>query len=201
MSGRAHAILVVDGDPSTARGLVAALPADSFRVVAAADPTRALAILGQSGVDVLVSELVLPGASGLHFLVEACRRHPEVPRIVVTAVEEFASAVAAINEAEVVRFLRKPVEGSALRAAVFEAVDRADASREVSRAREATERRRAELLDLESDHPGITTAPAGPEGYLLPKERLREIAERLRGTPVGERLAHVLAAGPEGTSP
>lgn len=197
MSSGARTILVMDGDPATARQLVETLPADSFRVVAAADPSGALAVLGHSRVDVLVSELVLPGASGLHLLVEARRRHPEVPRIVVTAVEEFDSAVAAINEAEVVRFLRKPVDGSALRGAVFDAVDRADASREVSRAQQAAERRRAELLDLESDHPGLTTAPPGPEGYMIPAERLRALAESMRGTPLGGRLAAALAAGPE----
>ena len=194
MSERARTVLVVDADPATAEAALAVLVPGLHRVLAAADAHQALATLGSQRVDVLVSELVLSDDSGLHLLVEARIRHPGVPRLALTAVEEFDAAVAAVNEAEVFRILRKPVDPPALRSAVEEALARADAAHDARGAREAAERRRTALLDLEIDHPGISLVAAGPEGYFIPRHRLQGIAERLRGTPVGKALAEAVAA-------
>ena len=194
MSGRLGVVLLVDAHPETARAALGALPPDEYRVLVVADARQALAVLGGERVDVLVSELALPGDSGLHLLVEARIRHPGVPRLALTAVEEFDAAVAAVNEAEVFRILRKPVDPPALRSAVEEALARADAAHDARGAREAAERRRTALLDLEIDHPGISLVAAGPEGYFIPRHRLQGIADRLRGTPVGKALAEAVAA-------
>jgi DNA-binding NtrC family response regulator len=194
MSPPARTVLVVDADPATAPAVLAALPADTYRVLPAADAGQALAVLDSQKVDVLVSELVLAEESGLHLLVEARRLHPGVARIALTAVESFAAAMAAINEAEVFRFLRKPVDAVGLRAAIDEAGGRTDAAHEVRGAREAAERRRIALVDLECDHPGFSLVPSGPGGYFIPRQRLDGLAERLRGTPLGQVLADALAA-------
>ncbi len=194
-------MLVVDADPATAETALAALPPGLHRVLAVQDAHQALATLGAQKVDVLVSELVLADHSGLHLLVEARRLHPHVARVAATAVEEFDAAVAAINEAEVFRFLRKPVDAVALRAAVEEALARADAAHEAAGARSVAERRRNALLDLESDHPGICVVPSGADGYFIPRHRLLGVVERLRGTAVGQALAHAIATRQETPSP
>jgi len=193
MTERVRTVLVVDADPATARAALAVLPGELYRVLGTADARQALATLGGQRVDVLVSEIVLPDDSGLHLLVEARRLHPAVPRLALTAVEEFSTAVAAINEAEVFRFLRKPVDGVALRAAIDEALARADATHDVHGARDAAERRRVALVDLESDHPGISRVQSGPDGYFLPRQRLGGLAERLRDSTVGQALADAIA--------
>jgi len=50
------------------------------------------------------------------------------------------------------------------------------------------------LVDLECDHPGFSLVPSGPGGYFIPRQRLDGLAERLRGTPLGQVLADALAA-------
>jgi DNA-binding NtrC family response regulator len=192
MSGRPGVVLVVDADAETARAALGALPPGEYRVLVVADARQALAALGGERVDVLVSELALPGDSGLHLLVEARRLHPAVVRVVLTAVEEFAAAVAAINEAEVFRYLGKPVDAAALRGAVDEALGRAEAVREVRGAKAAAERRRVALVDLESDHAGISLVQLSPDGYFIPPQRLQGLARRLEGTPTGRALADAL---------
>jgi len=193
MSERVRTVLVVDFDPATAEAALGILPASLYRVLGAAEARQALAILGGQRVDVLVSELVLPEDSGLHLMVEARRLRPLVPRIAVTAVEEFSAAVAAINEAEVFRFLRKPADPLALRAAIEEALGHADAAHDGRGLREAAERRRMALVDLESDHPGISFVPSGPDGYFIPPQRLAGLTERLAGTAVGQALAGAIS--------
>jgi DNA-binding NtrC family response regulator len=194
MSGPVRTVLVVDSDPATAEVALGVLPASLYRVVGVAEARQAVAILGGERVDVLLSELVLPGESGLHLLVEARRLQPLVPRIAVTAVEEFSAAVAAINEAEVFRLLRKPADPLALRAAIEEALGHADAAQEVRGLREAAEHRRLALVDLESDHPGISFVPSGPDGYFIPPQRLQGVVARLAGSAVGRALGEALAA-------
>ncbi len=194
MIERTRTVLVVDSDPATAAAALAALPSELHRVLAVADAHQALATLGAQRVDALVAELALPEESGLHLLVEARRLHPRVARIAVTAVEDLDTVVAAINEAEVFRFLRKPVDALALRVAVDEALARADAAHEARGARDAAERRRIALLDLESDHPGISLVPSGPDGYFIPRHRVQGLARDLRGSPVGHALANAIAA-------
>lgn len=194
MSERVSTVLVVDADPATAETVLAALPSGLHRVLAVADAHQALATLGAQRVDVLLSELVLPEESGLHLLVEARRLHPQVARIAATAVEELDTAVAAINEAEVFRFLRKPVDTVVVRSAIEEALARADAAHEAHGARNAAERRRNAILDLESDHPGISVVPSGADGYFIPRHRLQGVADRLHGTAIGKALADAFAA-------
>lgn len=196
MTGRARIVLLADADPGTASAVRAALAGEGRTVLAAADAREALSTLGGQRVDVLVSELSLAGDSGLSLLVEARRLHPAVARVVLTAVEDFSVAVAAINEAEVSRFLRKPVDPAALRLAVDEAATRADAARETHGAWEAAERRRVALVDLESHHPGIALVSLGPEGYFVPPQRLAGLARRLSGSAVGQALAEAVASRP-----
>jgi len=198
MSSSLRQVLVVDGDPATARAVREALPPDGYTVVPATDAARALKVLEQHSVDALVSELALPDGNGLHLLIEARLLHPLVPRIVVTATEDFDSAVSAINEAEVFRFIRKPVEVPSLRGAIEEALGRAASLHEARGVREGAERRRLALVDLETDHPGISTVALGREGYSLPPSRLRALAEVLKDTPLGAHLAASLELpGPE----
>lgn len=181
----------MDPDPATAATLRSVT---SLEVVEAGDSARAFETLRGREVDALICELTLPDGDGLHLLVEARLRYPLVPRIALTAREEFAVAVSAINEAEVFRFLRRPPAPETLRAAVVEAVGRAEAASEVRGLQEQVERRRLALLDLETDFPGISLVSHSPDGYLLPHYRVRKLASRLRGTPLGRVLDDSLEA-------
>ena len=115
-------VLVVDADPAARKAVAAALPSERQRLIYAASADAALHLLDAEPVSVLVAELVLPGPGGLSVLAEARRTHPEVARVVLTAAAELEAAVQAINEAEVLRFLHKPVEPAELRAAVADAL-------------------------------------------------------------------------------
>jgi DNA-binding NtrC family response regulator len=198
MSSAIRKILVVDKDAGTAAAVRAALPPEGYTVVPAPDAASALKALAQQNLDAVVSELSLPDGDGLHLIIEARVLHPLVPRIVVTAQEDFFAAVSAINEAEVYRFLRKPIDTPSLRAAIEDALGRAESLHEAKGVREEAERRRHALADLETDHPGITMVSLGPEGYSLTPPRLRALEESLKGTRLGPHLAAALKLpGPE----
>jgi DNA-binding NtrC family response regulator len=188
-------VLVVDADPEARRGAALALPADAWRVVYAANAEAAMQRLAEEPVRVLVVEIALPGPSGLLVLEEARRAHPHAARLAVTAAPEVDSALRAVNQAEVLRFLRKPVDAPALRAAVEAGLAWSEAARAAEDARVSVERRRAGLAALAAEHPGVVPAAAGEDGYGIPPHRLAVLAERLAGTPLGTILAATLPPG------
>jgi two-component system, probable response regulator PhcQ len=191
-------VLVFDPDPTTGAATCAALGEGRYRVIEAADTGEALAALERGEGDLLITELARPDADVLGLLVEAHRRFPLVPRLVITASRDFDALLAAVNEAEIWRCLRKPIDATALRDAVSAALGRAETQHVVRELREAAERRRIALIDLESDFPGISQVARGPEGYFIPRGRLRGLAERLQGTPLAELLTRSIegAAAP-----
>jgi DNA-binding NtrC family response regulator len=189
-------VLVVDADAAFRRQAAAALSPDRYRVVYTGRVAEALALLRGEPVAVIVSEVALPDDSGLRLLAEARRTHPQVARVIATAVEEPDAAVQAINDAEALRFLRKPVDAPTLRAAVDDALAWAESAGTWHAARAAAERRRLTLVDLEADHPGLTRSSTGSEGYAIPRQRLRTLAERLASTPLGPLLAAPLTPPP-----
>src|SRR3546814_17082136 len=58
-------ILLIDDEPSIREPLSAYLEAQGFAVIAAASAPEARSILRAQGADLIVSELMMPGADGL----------------------------------------------------------------------------------------------------------------------------------------
>ncbi len=90
-------ILAVDDEPSMRRLLEISLKQAGYQPVLAGDGREALGLLRQGGIDLVVSDMHMPGMGGLKLL-EAMREDGlETPVIIVTAQGEIATAVAAMK--------------------------------------------------------------------------------------------------------
>jgi two-component system response regulator AtoC len=76
-------VLVVDDDPGVRFALSELLSDRGHRVVCAASGAEALTRL--EGVDVVVTDLVMPGMDGLELMAHIAARVPTVPVLLVTA--------------------------------------------------------------------------------------------------------------------
>jgi two-component system response regulator AtoC len=76
-------VLVVDDDPGVRFALTELLSDRGHRVVVAASGPEALTRL--DGVDVVVTDLVMPGMDGLELMTHIAARAPSVPVLLVTA--------------------------------------------------------------------------------------------------------------------
>jgi DNA-binding response OmpR family regulator len=85
-------ILVVDDEPRVREVVAAYLERDGFRVLEAADADSARRHLAGPAPDLVVLDIMFPGASGLDFLHEI-RRTSEVPVILLTARAEEADRI------------------------------------------------------------------------------------------------------------
>jgi DNA-binding NtrC family response regulator len=100
-------ILVVDDDRNTRDGLVRALQRQ-YTALAAESAERAMAILDERPVDILLSDVRMPGTDGITLLQRALARHPSLVAILLTAYGNVETAVEAMKRGAY-DFLMKPV--------------------------------------------------------------------------------------------
>ncbi|NLE42152.1 MAG: sigma-54-dependent Fis family transcriptional regulator [Lentisphaerae bacterium] len=100
-------VLVVDDEKNTREGLGRALRRD-YEVVLAESADAAIQTLGERPVDVMLSDVRMPGMDGLGLLREAHRLHPDLVVIMLTAYGSVETAVEAMKVGAA-DFLTKPV--------------------------------------------------------------------------------------------
>ena len=93
----ARRILVIDDEPGMCAGLAEVLARGGFTVEVAATGEDGLARLALGGVDLLVTDLRLPGLGGLDVVREARRAGEDLPVIVITADGTVEDAVTAMK--------------------------------------------------------------------------------------------------------
>ncbi len=117
-------ILVVDDEVGIREFLVDALSTGSFVVESADSAEVALLSLRRRAYDLLITDLRMPGLSGLELLSQARHEQPELEVIVLTAHGSVQSAVEAMRLGAF-DYLQKPVESpEALRLVVDRALER-----------------------------------------------------------------------------
>jgi two-component system response regulator FlrC len=166
-------ILVVDDEMGMRAALAEVLTRGGFAVDVAGTGEDALARLEKGGVDLLVTDLRLPGMSGLDLLKEVRRTGQDAPAIVITAHGTIEDAVAAMKLGAV-DFLTKPFAPAELLHLATRAAGERAPTAPAGRAAAAPER------------PIVSTDPA--------MSRILEIADT-----VASSRAPVLVQGESGT--
>ncbi|HKA89282.1 MAG TPA: EAL domain-containing protein [Haliangiales bacterium] len=143
-------VLVVDDDPSLLSAYSRILRRAGLAVEMAPDGRVACEMVSQRPIDVVVSDISMPGKGGLDVLQTVRAADPDIPVILMTGGPELETALRAL-ELGALKYLVKPIEAHDL----LEAVDKAVQLREVAKVqREAaalyskaqgTARNRAEL--------------------------------------------------------
>lgn len=114
-------ILIVEDDHDLREALVTTLELAKFRVREAANAQEALARLAEAPVDMVVSDVNMPGLSGHQLLGEVQRLYPGLPMMLITAYGQIDHAVSAM-QAGAIDYLVKPFEPQVLVDAVSKVV-------------------------------------------------------------------------------
>jgi EAL domain-containing protein (putative c-di-GMP-specific phosphodiesterase class I) len=105
-------VVVVDDDAPMLKALQRSLGA-TFRVAAFDAPEQALARVREGGVAVVISDIGMPGMSGIELLGAVREHDPDLPVVLITGAPSLESATKAIEHG-VFRYLPKPFNGREL---------------------------------------------------------------------------------------
>ena len=160
-------ILIVDDEENVRRALRRSLRNEGYEPLVARSPEEGLEILKSTPVDAVLSDHLMPTMTGLEFLNRVRDRHPDCLRIMLTGHADMSTAIKAINQGEIYRFLTKPWDDNELKVTLFIGFEQLDLQRE-NRALLARVRRQADLIrNLERDYPGIGDVLRDEEGAVL----------------------------------
>ena len=116
-------LLLVDDDEHVLQALRRVLRRTRCHILDARDGARALELLEQEPVHVVVSDYRMPGMSGVELLRLVKDRYPRVQRVLLTGQADSAAVEEAVNQSEIFRFIWKPWEDSHLLLTIQSAVD------------------------------------------------------------------------------
>src|SRR6266478_4468425 len=118
-------LLVADDDPGLRESLERTLTREGYRVVLASDGRAALERVQAGGVDLIVTDLKMPGLTGLELLRAAKAIMPDVDVILLTAFGTVEEAVKAMKDGAY-DFLTKPFRREQLIKLIDKALERRD---------------------------------------------------------------------------
>jgi len=156
-------ILIVEDEAKMRRLLELNLGEDGFSTLAAGDAETGLKLLRENAVDLVVTDLKLPGMNGLEFLQATKRQNATLPVVVMTAFGTVETAVEAMK-AGASDYVLKPFSLSEMRMVIRKELD-VHALREENRSlREALGKRYA--------HPNVVARSPKMQEVLATVERV-----------------------------
>jgi DNA-binding NtrC family response regulator len=167
-------ILILDDEPAVVnalrRTLRLAFPKDAVVIETFDEPEAAVLRAGEQDFDLVISDYRMPGLNGADVLQLVKGLQPDAIRIVVSATTEFVDIMAAVNRAEVFRYMTKPWNQEELVATVREAFERRDSRMRSRQGQPAAQQEltqgERELQQLEQEEPGITRVNRDEHGNI-----------------------------------
>ncbi len=160
-------ILVVDDEINICNALRRSLRKEGYEILVANEPAQGLQILKTEKVDLVLSDHLMPNMTGLEFLGIVRDRYPNTVRILLTGHADMETAIKAINDGQVYRFLTKPWDDLELKVTLYLAFEHLDLEREHRRLLATVRRQADQIKDLETQHPGIGVLRRNSEGAIL----------------------------------
>lgn len=115
-------ILIVDDNYDMLELLHRNLKAQNFHTYKASSVTEAIDILKYSSVDLLITDLQMPGINGIELIKYVQEHFPEIPKLVITGFPSVDSAVDAVKSGAL-DYLAKPFTNEELKKAVQNLID------------------------------------------------------------------------------
>lgn len=143
-----HSILCVDDEVDNVDALER-LFRRKYKVLKATSGEAGLKHLATGEVSVIISDQRMPGMSGVEFLAESIKTHPNTIRILLTGYTDIESVIAAINSGHIYRYVTKPWDPVDLANAVDKAIDRYEVGEELIEKNRALQMALDELQTLD----------------------------------------------------
>ncbi|TGG93233.1 response regulator [Natronospirillum operosum] len=142
------AVLLVDDEAAILSALQRVFRKSGYQIHTAESGEQALDVLTREAVDVVLTDMRMPGMDGSELLQRVRRNWPNVSRVLMTGHADLNQTIRAINEAGIHHYIGKPWDDDELLSVMAEALDRALVYREHQRLLQVTQTQNARLTDL-----------------------------------------------------
>lgn len=123
-------VLAVDDEPAAAKLLSLILPAPAFRCTAACSGAEALVALQREPFDAVISDIQMPGLSGMEVLTEVRHKYPHMAFLVTTGLDDVDVGVKAMRSGAD-DYLVKPLREDAVLASLENALHKRRLQQEI----------------------------------------------------------------------
>lgn len=144
----AWTVLCVDDEPNILSSMRRLFRGTGYRLLTADSGTAALALFEQERIDLVISDMRMPGMDGAQLLQQVRARWPQTTRLLLTGYSDLGSTVAAINQGQIHRYITKPWNDDEILVTVGQAFERQALEAEKRRLEALTQRQNAELTEL-----------------------------------------------------
>lgn len=141
-------LLCVDDEPNIVSALRRLFRGRSCKVLTALSGAEALELMSQESVDLIISDMRMPGMDGAQLLEQVRQRWPSTVRILLTGYADVTSTVSAINRGEVYRYITKPWNDDEILTIVRQAIELRGLTREKERLEALTQQQNLSLKKL-----------------------------------------------------
>ena len=118
-------VLIVDDEEMVVRSLDSLLTLESrYRVKTFVSPRKALEVVREEEVHVVLADFLMPDLDGISFLKEVRGCQPEATRLLLTGYADKENAIRAINDAGLYYYLEKPWDNEQLKIVIRNGVER-----------------------------------------------------------------------------
>lgn len=123
-------LLIVDDEPTLRVMFTVLLQGVGYEPVAAGSAEKALERLGEGPIDLVLTDLVMPGIGGVELIATLRRLRPELPVVAMTGADDGVADRARAAGAAAV--LRKPVAVGALLSTIERSLDGVNSRKDVA---------------------------------------------------------------------
>jgi HD-like signal output (HDOD) protein len=163
MDKRKQTILFVDDEPGVIESIRKLLHAEPWNLLTACSGEEGLEILKKEDVDLVISDVSMPGMGGIAFLKKLKKLYPQMVRIFLSGYSDRSSVIEALSEGSAHQLLPKPWNDDEFRDIIRSAFIQAEDLREKGKG-------------LQKIINTITTLHSMPQTYLKMKKCLANIS-------------------------
>lgn len=167
-------IVIVDDEVGVLNALKRSLRNKGWRIQTFSDPSEALRFIASEEVDLVISDYRMPEMNGVTLLQEVMAVQPDAVRMVLSGQADMNGVLAAINKAEIFRFITKPWSDAELICAIEQGLsfrrvylENRRLANLVREQQVQLDYQKSELERLEQESPGITQIEFDDEGAIV----------------------------------
>jgi response regulator RpfG family c-di-GMP phosphodiesterase len=112
-------VICVDDEVNILKSMKRLLHRQDYQILLAESGEKALELMNQQEVHLIISDMKMPAMSGAELLANVASRFPETYRILLTGYSDMESTIDAVNKGKIHRYLQKPWDNQE----IIEAID------------------------------------------------------------------------------